>query len=354
MRRATIYIKVFLVLLLQPWLVGCHTGNKSATKHSESADSRCKGFTIEQRGDTTIVDVHSPWREGSDMAHYAITTPYRRIACTSATHVGFLHALGMTDRLVGMCVPDRTYNLTPDERTRIADLGDDMRPNMEAIVRAQPDAIVVSAYSENDAVVNQIVSLGIPVLYCNEWLESSPLARAEWIRFFGACLGCQSRADSIYQQVVADYTAMAAGTAVSGVSIMSGQSFYGTWYVPTGNTYMGRLFSDAGAQYAFSDNTSKSSLPLTMEQVLQSFVDADVWVGCSAHSLEELAKTDEKHTWFKAYKTGCVYNFYRRTLPSGANDFWETGVVHPELLLHDMQQILRGDSTELYFSEKLH
>jgi iron complex transport system substrate-binding protein len=132
-------------------------------------------------------------------------------------------------------------------------------------------------------------------------------------------------------------------------SIMSGMSWRGTWYVPAGGTYMGNLFRDAGAKYKYADNPSTSSIPLNMEQAIQDFAQADVWVGCEANTLEELATIDTKHTWFKAYQTGMVYNFRKRALPSGANDFWESGVAHPERLLKDMQKVLNGDTTELYY-----
>lgn len=319
-----------------------------------TSDEHHVGFSIAQSGDTTVVTVMSPWQTSSTMAQYAITTPYQRIACTSATHVGFLRELGLMDRLVGVCVPSRIYNLTDEQRAAIADLGDDMKPNLEAIVLSRPDAIIVSTYGEGDATVAQIAALGIPVLYCNEWTERTPLARAEWIRFFGACFGCMERADSAYHAIAKAYNDLAQSPTTEGVSVMSGQSFRGTWYVPTGNTFMGRLFHDAGADYRYADNPATSSLPLTFEQALQDFADADVWVGCSAHSMEELAAIDDKHTWFKAYKNHRVYNFARRTLPSGANDFWETGVVHPELILRDLQAILANDGPDtLFFSEQL-
>lgn len=130
---------------------------------------------------------------------------------------------------------------------------------------------------------------------------------------------------------------------------MSGMSWRGTWYVPAGGTFMGNLFSDAGAQYKYEDNPSTSSIPLTMEQAIQDFAQADVWVGCEANSLKELEAIDKKHTWFNAFQTGQVYNFRRRALPSGANDFWESATVHPERVLQDLQKVLRGDTTNLYY-----
>ena len=134
---------------------------------------------------------------------------------------------------------------------------------------------------------------------------------------------------------------------------MSGMSWRGTWYVPAGGTFMGNLFHDAGAQYKYDNNPSTSSIPLTMEQAIQDFVQADVWVGCEANSLKELEAIDKKHTWFKAFQTGEVYNFRRRALPSGANDFWESATVHPERVLQDLQKVLRGDTTGLYYTMPL-
>lgn len=337
----------FLALVL----VGCttHTPTKQAV-----------GFEVTQTPDTTTVVVYSPWRAGTIMAQYAFDSPYHRIACTSATHIGFLRELGLMDRVVGVCHPERIYNLTPAQRAAIHDLGDDLNPNLEAILLSEPDAIVISTYAEGDESAAKVASLGIPVLYCNEWTETTPLARAEWIRFFGACFGCMERADSILQVVTKAYTALCA-TQTSTVSILSGQAFRGTWYVPTGNTYMGQLFHDAGADYYYQDNPSSASLPLTTEMAIKTFAEADVWVGCSARSLRELAAMDNKHTWLKAYQTGNVYNFYKRSVAeTGANDFWETGVVHPERILQDLRYILTATGSDcipasdsLYFSARL-
>ena len=279
-----------------------------------------------------------------------------RVVCTSATHMGFISELGMTDKVVGVCRPDRVYNLSKEDRERITDIGDDMQPNMEKILMLNPDLVILYTYAQGDPIPAQVEALGIPVLYCNEWTETTPLARAEWIRMFGAVFGCQQKADSVFASVCDAYVRMRAmgdGQLAMGKSIMSGMSWRGTWYVPAGGTFMGKLFRDAEAQYKYEDNPASSSIPLTMEQAIQDFAQADVWVGCEANSLKELEAIDKKHTWFKAYQTGEVYNFRRRALPSGANDFWESATVHPERVLDDLQKVLRGDTTELYYMQQL-
>ena len=318
------------------------------------------GFDISQVGDSTIITVHSPWQQGQVMAQYTLTKPLERVVCFSATHIGFIHELGMMNKVVGATSLNRIYNLNDVDRLRIKDLGDDIQPNTEAILLAQPDAVILSTYGESDELPRQLEALGIPIFYCNEWTETTPLARAEWIRFFGACLGCLTKADSIYASVKDAYAQLtvdslqAKGERLEAQSIMSGMSWRGTWYVPAGGTFMGNLFRDAGAIYKYMENPSTSSIPLTLEHAIQDFAQADVWVGCNASSLEELKSIDEKHTWFKAYQTGQVYNFYRRTLPSGANDFWESGTVHPERILSDLQKILSGDTSALYYTSQLY
>ena len=340
----------FILCLLGLACVACQPATNT------SALENTAGFNIEILNDTSTITIYSPWQKGKVMQQLAFNQAYERIVCTSATHMGFISELGMMDKVVGVCRPDRIYNLSEEDRERITDIGDDMQPSMEQILLLNPDLVILYTYAQGDPIPAQVEALGIPILYCNEWTETTPLARAEWIRVFGAVFGCQTKADSVFASICDAYErlrAMGDGQLAMGKSIMSGMSWRGTWYVPAGGTFMGHLFRDAGAQYKYEDNPSTSSLPLTMEHAIQDFAQADVWVGCEANSLKELEAIDKKHTWFKAFQTGQVYNFRRRALPSGANDFWESGTVHPERILQDLQHILEGDTTQLHYAEKL-
>ena len=345
MLKIKFYIALCLVGLV---CVACQpTTNTSVTDDTA-------GFTIDIQNDSTIITIYSPWQKGEVMQRLAFSQPYERIVCTSATHMGFIHELGMMDKVVGVCRPERVYNLSKEDRERIIDIGDDMQPSMEKILLLDPDLVILYTYAQGDPIPAQVEALGIPILYCNEWTETTPLARAEWIRLFGAIFGCLNHADSIFASVRDAYEQLKVDSLkFKGKSLMSGMSWRGTWYVPAGGTFMGNLFRDAGAQYKYEDNPSTSSIPLTMEQAIQDFSQADVWVGCEANSLKELEAIDKKHTWFNAFQTGQVYNFRRRALPSGANDFWESATVHPERVLQDLQKVLRGDTTNLYYMTPL-
>ena len=337
-------VNYIIVLIIGLVCVACQP------KSTSSVTDDTAGFTIDIQNDSTHITIYSPWQKGQVMQKLSFNQPYERIVCTSATHMGFIHELGMMDKLVGVCRPERVYNLSEEDRKRITDIGDDMQPSMEKILLLNPDLVILYTYAQGDPIPAQVEALGIPILYCNEWTETTPLARAEWIRFFGAIFGCLNQADSIYESVRDAYAQLKVDSLkFKGKSIMSGMSWRGTWYVPAGGTFMGHLFRDAGAQYKYEDNPSTSSLPLTMEQALQDFAQADVWVGCEANSLKELEAIDKKHIWFNAFQTGQVYNFRRRALPSGANDFWESATAHPERVLQDLQKVLRGDTTDLYY-----
>jgi iron complex transport system substrate-binding protein len=234
------------------------------------------------------------------------------------------------------------------------------------VLQAGLDALLAVNYGQYDNLeAARIEKLGVFTIYINEWLEGSPLARAEWIRVLGALTGKLPEADSIFHEVEMKYKNLTGEAGLysnseavyqpEGRSIMSGNNFRGTWYVPSGKNYLAYLFKDAGASYPFYDDERATSIPLTMEETLRYFHDADVWVGAGGNSLSELAQMDEKHTWFKAYQNHRVYNWRKQRLPNGANNFWERGVVHPEEMLEDVIHILENaPDSVLHFANRLY
>ena len=316
---------------------GVPAGNKYAT-----------GFTIEETDTGTVVEVFQPYQR------LCIKEPLRRLGTMSTVQVGYLYALDAMDCLVAVCNPELIF--TPVKGDEI-DLGDSMKPSAERTLQAGLDILLAVNYGQYDNLeAMRLEKLGVPIIFINEWQEGSPLARAEWIRVLGALTGKLHEADSIFQKVETQYINLKSQISnLKSTKIMSGNNFRGTWYVPSGKNYLAYLFKDAGAEYPFYDDERETSIPLTIEETLHYFHDADVWVGAGGNSLSELAQMDEKHTWFKAYKDGRVYNWRKQRLPSGANNFWERGVVHPEEMLEDVIHILNNapDST-LHFAERLY
>ena len=311
------------------------TGNKYAT-----------GFAITETDSGTVVEVFQPYKR------LCVREPLHRIGTMSTVQVGFLYAIDAMNSLVAVCNPELIY--TPLKGDEI-DLGDSMKPSAERALQAGLDMLLAVNYGQYDNLeAVRLEKLGIPLIYINEWQESSPLARAEWIRVIGALTGRLHQADSVFHEVETKYNGLITKSQEP-IAIMSGNNFRGTWYVPSGKNYLAYLFKDAGAAYPFYDDERETSIPLTIEETLRYFHAADVWVGANGNSLAELAELDEKHTWFKAYQEGRVYNWRKQTKAGGPNNFWERGVVHPEEMLEDVIHILNNapDST-LHFAERLY
>ena len=340
-----LFIKLFIVGLTSILLVGCakHSAEQSCVP---SGNKYATGFQISETDTGVVVEVFQPYQK------VCVREPMQRLGTMSTVQVGFLYALDAIDCLAAVCNPELIY--TPLKGCEI-DLGDSMKPSAERTLQAGLDVLLAVNYGQYDNLeATRLEKLGVFTLYINEWQEHSPLARAEWIRVLGALVGKLHEADSIFHEIEDKYLSLSAQRSEDGLAIMSGNNFRGTWYVPSGQNYLAYLFKDAGAQYPFYDDERETSIPLTIEETLRYFHDADVWVGAGGNSLAELAELDEKHTWFKAYQEGRVYNWRKQRLPSGANNFWERGVVHPEEMLEDVIHILNNaPDSVLHFANRL-
>ncbi len=370
---------IFLCLAVLS-VTACSTGSNKTDVISDSADSSvivyAKGFSIRYFSDYTQVIVNNPWKSGSIYATYflvkdtqtevpeggvKILVPLKTIAPASVTHYEFLHLLGELNTVTGICQADIVYNKKIKkgiEEGRITDLGDAFHINVEKVLQLSPSALMMSGYNQKDANLQRISQAGIPVIYNNEWMETSLLGRAEWIKFVAAFYDKSQLADSIFSNIENRYNDIK--QKVTNIKdkpgIMAGSNFRGTWYMPAGRSFMGQLFADAGSRYFYSNDTTTGSLPLNVEKVLRDFSDADIWLNCNFATLDELIKSDSKHALFKPVQTRQVYNFNKRMLPSGANDFWESAVARPDLLLSDVIAVLHPEilpDYELVYAEKL-
>jgi iron complex transport system substrate-binding protein len=216
-------------------------------------------------------------------------------------------------------------------------LGDAFSLNVEKTMSLKPQAVMMSSYNQTDAAAERISQAGIPVIFNNEWMETSPLGRAEWIKFVAVLYNKEKLADSIFRQTEQKYLAAKAlaSQAKDTPEVMIGSSFKGTWYMPSGKGFMGNLLADAKVKYHFANDTTSGSIPVNFEQALQSFASAQVWLNCDAKNMNSLMQSDARYGLFKACKDKRVYSLYNRINESGGNDFWEDGVLHPELILQD-------------------
>lgn len=371
---------IYLIILINLFSFSCKKQeNKEAASEQPTTASEsikyARGFTIEKHPDYIQVKVENPDNKTIYGNYYLIKdastktpndgnrirVPIETIAATSCTHFEFFQLLGELDKITGICEKGRIFNnnilnkLTAGE---ITDLGDSFNINYERLLKLSPSAIMVSGLEQPDENNRRITQSGIPVLYNNEWMEASLLGRAEWIKFVAAFLDKSSEADSIFNAIERNYLNVCKLTenVENKPTIMSGSDFRGTWYAPGGKSHVAELYRNGGGTYFYQENTKTGSIPLTFESALKNFSDADIWLWCTYSSMKELTEANEKHRLFKAYQTGNVYNNMNRITKTGGNDFWESAVARPDIVLKDIIKILHPQlvtNHDLYYFKKL-
>lgn len=354
MTKYTKYL-LFTLLIIT---VSCNNKQVHQQKDNNSAILFADGFTIDNSDKKyTKLTVLNPWDDYKTHSIYylvkdastevpndgvKIKTPIKRAMVNSATYLGFLELIDELDRVVSICNTDYIYNeyiLNRVQNGSIKDVGDSYNLNMEQLIMTKPNVVFTTAFNGSQSEADNFNRFKLQPVFGIEWQESSVLGRAEWIKFIAAFFDKQALADQIFNQIVQDYQAATkiAQNVTDIPTILSGEDFRGTWSMPAGNSYFAQLIAAAHIDYYYKDDTThKGSIPATIEEALIYFYNADLWVNTQAHSLSDLAATNNKYTLFKAYKNKNVYNNNKRSNAKGGNDYWEMGVARPDLLLKDL------------------
>lgn len=310
---------------------------------------------VERGRGYTLAEVADPWHAGRTLRRYVLVprdsavpphlpegtllrTPLRRVASLSGVHAALLFDLGRGDALAA--VADVDYTLHPLIRKavaegRTADAGSSMKPDAERLAAARPDAILVSPFE--NAGYGALEQMGVPLVECADYMETSALGRAEWMRFYGLLLGCPERADSLYDAVAGRYRALARRAEGTGKkpTLLVDRKEGAVWFVPGGESTMGRLFADAGARYVFADMPGSGSLQLSFETVFARGRDADVWLlkyGAAADpTYASLAADYGPYRRFRPWQQRRIYGCNTLRVP-----FYEETPFHPDRLLADL------------------
>ena len=278
----------------------------------------------------------------------------------STAHFGHLELLNQMHSIVG--VESMDYVFTEEVRSRfdngdIVELGKSGNLSIERLIALQPDYISLSGGGATSRELEKLASGGIPVLQVLGWKESHPLGRAEWIKFFGCLYNQLPLADSIYQDVKKKYLATKAKANANGVAAeyLFGYNYKGTWFLPGGNSYLSALVQDAGGVYKYADDEHLGSLQFSMEIIMKEFLTADVWLSPGAcNSKEEMLALDNAYALFDPFKNNRIYNYTKRQLPNGGNDYWESSPAMPHKVLEDLFIINQnGNDSGLYYFERI-
>ena len=318
-----------------------------------------------EEGDKTVAMLARRRSTGARCIIDTVRTPVERSAVFIAPHCQLMYELGCQQAIRGVC--DLDYINIPDVKKRVAssgstsaqnpivDCGSSMAPDIERIIALKPEAILVSPF-ENSGGYGKLDKLHIPIIEAADYMESSPLGRAEWMKFYGMLFGneerksngisgsCESKADSLFAKIEKEYLKLKAeaGKLPKGLSILTERKTGNVWYVPGGQSTIGILLKDANARYIFSDDQHSGSLAMSPEQILAKGKQVDVWAfkyfGGAPLSQAQLLQEYDGYKALAAFSQGNIYQVDTSTVP-----YFELTSFHPELLLREFIILAHGE-----------
>lgn len=367
-----------IVCLVLPAFFASCGGSRSLGTSTEATDGDtikmryAENITMVRHKDYIEVKIVNPWDSTGLLHKYIlvesdkssdtslpegtiITIPISNALVTSSVHTGLINSLGAIDAIGGICAVEYTTDTDIISRVksgRIIDCGNNMSPNIERIIQLHPNAIMVSPYENNDD-YSKIASLGIPIIECADYMETSALGRAEWMRFYGLLFGKGDIADQEFELREKEYNRLKAiATKTNGrPKVITEQKYGQSWNVPGGLSTVAGLIHDAGGAYPFDNYHQSGSVPLSPEKVLADAHDADVWFvkyyQSAPKTLNELGQDAAVNSQFKAFKNKNVYGCNTRY-----SDFFDSTPFNPQLLLGDMIRCIHPELKDSVKSEK--
>ena len=368
--------KGFIAIIPLCFVFCCHIRqgvSPDETQGEEFIVHYAEGFKATCYPDYTIVDVRDPWNPQRNLQRYVlvdrykeppanlpegtlIRTPIRKVAAYMAVHCTALDELGVLDHIIGVCEP--RFIISPVVHARLAeglitDLGESVSPNVEKMIEMGVEVILTSPF--HHAGYGAVEKTGIPVIECADYMETTPLGRAEWLRFLGLFTGQTTLADSLFQETEARYLEIKHEVAhiTRRPTLFTEKRYGASWYVPAGQSYMAQLYADAGADYLFSDLPGAGGAPLSFETVLDKAIHADFWLFNYSRDTDMTYQSLESeyalYANFDAFKQRRVY---------GCNTdfslFFEETPIHPDYLLRELVAIFHPNQMPGYLFRYYH
>jgi iron complex transport system substrate-binding protein len=331
----------------------------------QNKNKYAEGFLVKKNDAFKILHIKNPWPKSERSYTYAlipkenvakttvnrnefdnvITTPVQKIVVTSTTHIPALELLGVEHTLIGF--PGTDYISSEKTRARIdkghvRELGNNEGINSEVLLDIRPDVVVAFGVDSSNKSMEVIEKAGIPVIYNGDWVEKSPLAKAEWIIVFGSLFNKEKEAQAIFNQIESDYieAKKIASEATSKPTVLCGAMYKDIWYLPNGTSPEAQFLKDAHTNYLWSETNESGSIALSFEAVFEKAKDAELWLSPSYYtSYEALKKSNSHYTEFDAFQNKAIYTFSNTTGKTGGVLYYELGISRPDLVLKDMIKI---------------
>lgn len=338
-----------------------------------------KGLEIYKHNGFTIVKITSPWPNAKEQFTYilqekngiipdslkqftAISVPIQSIVVTSTTHIPALELLGVENTLVGF--PNTDYISSVKTRKLIAtgkvrEVGTNETLNTEVLIDMNPDVIVSFGLNNSNPTLDNLKKSGLKVMLNGDWTEQSPLGKAEWIKFFGALYGLDSKANTLFSAIEKEYknTLALAQKATRKPTVLSGAMFQEQWYVPQGESWASLFLKDAKANYLWADSKGTGSLSLPFETILEKAQEAEYWISPGDFSsLQQMSESNPHYKQFDAFQNKKVYSYAINKGAKGGIVYFEWSPTRPDWVLKDLIKIFHPEllpNHKLFFFQKL-
>ena len=326
---------------------------------------------------STIIRVTNPWQSADEVETMlfiarggekapngfrgqVLQGDAKRVVCMSSSHIAMLDAIGAVESVVGVSGKNFITNpyVVAHQRT-IADVGYDGNMNFELLVAQQPDIVLLYGVTGACTMESKLNELGIPYIYVGEYVEEDPLGKAEWLIALAEIVGLRQQGLTYFSELPQRYEqlkSIAASAQTPTPKVMINTPYADSWFMPSTTSYIARLIADAGGDYIYQQNTSNHSLPIDLEQAALLTTQADIWLHVeNINSLDDLRRQLPKFAHMPCVQRGEVYNCDKRRVAGGGNDYWESGVVHPDVILRDLIKIFHSElvSEEFVYYRKI-
>lgn len=356
MARELSLLSIFAVVASLAGCKGSHTSSETDDVEDALEMRYAGNLSIARHQGFIEATVRNPWDTTKTLQKYILVPrdsalppnlpngtlvriPITNSLVYSTVHNSLIEEMGAVDAIGGICNSKYVNSKELQSRLasgRIVDCGVSLSPDLEKIIKLNPQVIMLSPFENNDKYA-KVGELSIPIIECADYMETSAIGRAEWIRFYGLLFGKSEYADSAFANTEKNYLRLKdlAGKSDSKPKVIIDQRYGQVWNVPGGVSTMGRLIEDAGGINPFASYPQSGSVPLAPEKVLAEAHDADIWFVRynqeKEKTMKELGSDAPVNSQFKAYKDGNVYGCNTRYV-----DFYEETPFHPDRLLEDM------------------
>lgn len=378
MKNLLLTILASTLLLLQ----SCGGSNASTLPEGDELVTHAGNLRMMELSEgVTLVTLRNPWDTTKIQARYAlleegaripeelpknvikINVPLDRSVVYSGVHASLIDELGAGLAVTGICDAEFVNDAKIKAAIgagKIADCGRNQTPNIELIVSLRPQAVLMSPFEKGDG-SEQFGRTGIPVVFTADYMEHTPLGRAEWMRFYGRLYGKGEQADSLFDEIATKYDSLKKSLAqrtasVQGTrpTVLFDRVYSGVWNVPTSGSVTGQFIIDACGTNPFADYGKAGSAQLSVEEVVHKAGNADIWLIRYYEpvlTMKQLEIDNPAYRQIKAFKTGQVYGANTLQVP-----LFEDGAFHPHLVLEEMAGLLHpvpGSTDTLHYYKKI-